>query len=99
MALILQITLNTGEVGEYWRLSGIKSIDAETRVYLQLWKDATTRTTAGKRAMLTKEYAFDSADPAYAFTEALLAPEGVTTKRVAYDQLKLLAEFAGAVDG
>jgi hypothetical protein len=95
MALQLSKELDTGVTGDYWRvvLVQLSPLGDRSTVIVCLYKDAAAR-AADKTPLETREYSWNAAD--YPFAVAALDEDNPYV--IAYEKLKTLPEFVGAVD-
>ncbi len=97
MALQLAIESPSGHVSDYHR---IVEVDADhqqsfARVGVGLYKDQAAR-TAGKEPVKVTRYVWSGEE--FPFDLVAMAAAGTNHVAVAYDKLKTLPEFEGAVD-
>ena len=98
MALLLATEYgNTGLMGEYWKIVEIRiNYLARTSVVLIFqWADQQARLD-GKQWLQERQYSWDGAE--FPFDLAALDAEGMNHVRAAYEKLRTLPEYAGAVD-
>ncbi len=96
MALQLSEEQATGVTGEYWKIESIALTgEQQSTVRIRLYKDSAAR-VAGKEAMKELVYMWAGANNPLLIADMDL--EDNNPFKLAYDKLKTLDEFDGALD-
>ena len=97
MALQLPIVSPTGHTSDYLRVVEVITQQAvrTSRVVVWVYKDAAAR-AADKARVAELNYYWDG--ESYPFDLAALDAEGMNHVKAAYEKLRTLPEYAGAVD-
>ena len=94
MGLQLSKELDSGVVGDYYKIENIFMRDNQTRCLVSFYKDQAAR-DAGKESLTKLDFNFEGGDELQVVDMDLVNSNPYT---LVYEKLKLLPEFSGALD-